>query len=297
MNSETDWKTIVARAKRGLREELRLYLVAISSLSVAFLCVGGALLFDANMGALAERWGQSGRMSIYLKTDAVASDVAQLQGVLEALPEVSAVEHLSSEQARSAFLEDSEMVADLASLPAEAFPPSLEVSLAAGTSLERSGAIATRVGEFRAVSDVESYRGFFDRLQALMVAGRGVAGLLAFLVALCVLAVIGNTIRLAVARRRGEIEVMKLCGATDRFVRSPFVLEGTFQGIAAALLAVVVLIGSFLVLRHHIDGSVAALTGIQATFIDPLMLVALIIGGGVVGAIGSALSLRRYLAV
>ena len=111
------------------------------------------------------------------------------------------------------------------------------------------------------------------------------------------LAVIGNTIRLAVARRRGEIEVMKLCGATDRFVRSPFVLEGTFQGVAAALLAVLVLSLSFLIVRHHLDGSVAALTGIRATFIDPLTLVMLIVGGGLVGALGSAMSLRRYLSV
>ncbi|MFT5354588.1 MAG: cell division transport system permease protein [Polyangiales bacterium] len=297
MNTETDWKTIVARAKRGLREEMRLYLVAISSLAVAFLCVGGALLFDANLGAMAERWGESGRMSVYLADGAAPTDVMQLQTVLEGLPEVSGVELISAEAARAAFLDDAQMASELSGLPADAFPSSLEVSLAAGTPVQRGAAIASRVGEFRAVSDVETYRGFFDRLNSLVAAGRGVAGVLALLVALCVFAVIGNTIRLAIARRRGEIEVMKLCGATDRFVRSPFVLEGTFQGLAAALLAVVVLVISFLVIQHHLDGSVAALTGIQAQFLAPSVLVALVVGGGLVGALGSALSLRRYLAV
>ncbi|MEM6957027.1 MAG: permease-like cell division protein FtsX [Myxococcota bacterium] len=295
--NEHDWKTVLSRAQRGLREEFRLYLVAITSLAVAFLGVGGALLFDANLGALAERWGQSGRMSIFIESDAQAADVAQLQAVLEGLPETDEVTFVSSEAARRAFLDESEMVAELSSVPAEAFPASLEVHIVPGTPVQRVGAIGTRVSEFRAVSDVETYRGFFNRLQSLVAAGRGVAGLLAFLVALCVFAVIGNTIRLAVARRRGEIEVMKLCGATDRFVRGPFVLEGTFQGLAAALLAVTVLVIAFLVLRHSIDGSVAALTGIEATFLGPGTLVGLVLAGGLIGAAGSALSLRRYLAV
>ena len=56
-----DFKTILGRAKRGLREELRLYLVAVSSLAVAFLCVAGVLLAVTNLSAVAERWGRSGR--------------------------------------------------------------------------------------------------------------------------------------------------------------------------------------------------------------------------------------------
>lgn len=292
-----DFKAILRRAKRGLREELRLYLVAISSLSIAFLCVGGALLVNANLAQLATQWGQSGRMSIYLADDAEADDIAQLRVVLEGLPEVEGVEHLTSEQARLAFLEDADLGAELSALPAEVFPGSIEVDLVARTPTGRQAAIASQVGQFSAVTDVETYRGFFARLGGLIQAGEGLAGLLAILVALCVLAVIGNTIRLAVARRRPEIEVMKLCGATDGFVRGPFVIEGTFQGLAAALIAVLVLVASFVALRGQLDGSLAALTGVRTAFLDPWMLVALIVGGAAVGAIGSAVSVRRYLTI
>lgn len=292
-----DLKAIMARARRGLREELRLYLVAISSLSVAFLCVGGALLVTTNLSLLAEHWGQSGRMSVYLEDEAAPDDVTQLRVVLEGLSEVAEVQRLTSEQARATFLEEAELGAELSSLPAAAFPGSIEVTLRPGTDPARASAIATQVGQFRAVSDVETYRGFFDRLSSLIRAGENIAGLLALLVALCVLAVIGNTIRLAVARRRPEIEVMKLCGATDGFVRGPFVVEGMFQGLAAALLAVLVLVASFVALRGHLDGSLAALTGVRAAFLEPWMLIALVFGGAFVGALGSAVSLRRYLVV
>ena len=74
------------------------------------------------------------------------------------------------------------------------------------------------------MSDVESYRSWFQKLDHLLWGARMLAVGLAVLVVFCVVAVIGNTIRLAVARRRQEIEVMKLCGATNGFVRGPFVL-------------------------------------------------------------------------
>ncbi len=292
-----DVKEAMKRAKRGLREELRLYIVAVSSLAVAFLCLGAALLGVANLDAAAERWGKSGRLTVYLKDGADAQDIAQLRVVLEGLAEVSAVQHVTSDVARSLFLEQADVEAEFEALPAEAFPPSLEVELKGTVSRERADAISARVLQFRAVSDVESYRGWFEKLDDLLMAGRGVAIGLAFLVGFCVIAVIGNTIRLAVARRRGEIEVMKLCGATNGFVRGPFVLEGMFQGFMAAFVAILALLTTFLVLRGHIDATLAALTGNQLVFLDFWVVLLLLIGGGLIGAVGSAVSVRRYLMV
>lgn len=291
-----DWKSTWARARRGWREELRLYLVAISSLSVAFVCVGGALLAVTNLDAMAARWGESGRLSVYLADGAATEDVARIRTVLDALPEVAEVEQLSADQARAIFLEQSGG-SDLDALPAEVFPASLEVELAAGTSRARVDEIGESVAALGAVTDVETYSGFFERLDGLLSAGRGLAGALAFLVGLCVLAVIGNTIRLAVARRRDEIEVMKLCGATDSFVRRPFVIEGTLQGVLSAGVSLIVLFAGFLILRGHLDASVAALAGMRASFLQMPIVVGMLLGGALIGAAGSALSLRRYLTV
>lgn len=292
-----DLSTLIARARRGLREELRLYLVAISSLSVAFLCLGGALLAIANLSKMAEHWGRSGRMTVYLSEDAQPSDVAQLRVVLEGLPEVASVAHVTAEAARQQFVEQSDLGADVATLPVDVFPASLEVVLLEGVVIQRADAISQRVARFRGVAEVESYRGWFERLESLVRTGRAVAVMLALLVTLCVIAVISNTIRLAVARRKQEIEVMKLCGATNAFVRGPFLLEGVFQGAVASLLAIAVLVAGFLVVRGDADTTLAAITGVRFTFLSPLVLVSLVLGGGFVGALGSALSLRRYLAV
>ena len=290
-------KSAMTRARRGLREERRLYIVAVSSLAVAFLCLGATLLGLTNLDVAATRWGQSGRITLFLKDDADPQDIAQLRVVLEGLSDVDEVSHVSPEQAKASFLEEADVGADLSSLPKEVFPASLEVILINGVTRERSESIATRLGQFRAVSDVESYRSWFQKLDHLLWGARMLAAGLAVLVMFCVVAVIGNTIRLAVARRRQEIQVMKLCGATNAFVRGPFVIEGMFQGFASALLAVLALLVGYLSLHESVDSTLAVLTGSRVVFLSAWTWLALLIGGALVGAVGSALSVRRYLSV
>ncbi|MBT8467277.1 MAG: ABC transporter permease, partial [Deltaproteobacteria bacterium] len=70
-----DLKNAIVRARRGLREERRLYVVAVTSLAVAFICLGATLLGVTNLDAAATRWGQSGRITVFLKEGADAQDV------------------------------------------------------------------------------------------------------------------------------------------------------------------------------------------------------------------------------
>jgi cell division transport system permease protein len=292
-----DIASTLRRAARGMREEARLHVVSVSSLTIAFLCLGVALLLLANLDSLASTWERAGRVTIFLRDGARADDVDELAMALQGLPGVVEVTHVSSAQAREQFVSDAQIGSSLAGLPADAFPASIEVELAGGAGQSGSQAIAERVSRFGIVEDVETYRGWFDQLQSLLSAGRGLAIGLAFLVLLCVLFVVGNTIRLAVAGRREEIEVMKLCGASDRFVRDPFIVEGAAQGFVAALIAVVALLVGFILVRGQIDASIASLAGMRAVFLHPLLAVGVLVAGAACGAAGSALSLRRYLLV
>jgi cell division transport system permease protein len=290
-------KTAVRRAARAIREDMRLYLVAVSSLTVAFLCLATALWAIANLSVMADAWGRSARMSVYLHDGASAEDIDQLRLTLEGLPEVARVEHLTPTQAREQFMRDAEIDPELANLPADVFPASLEVELSQGTSTERLVAVSQRIERFGAVEDVETYQHWFARLDALISTGRIASTALACLVLLCVLFVVGNTIRLAIAGRRDEIEVLKLCGASDGFVRGPFLVEGAVQGFASAFFALLLLFGVFALVRDEIDATVAAIAGVRTVFLPPVIVLSLVIGGAVIGATGSAISLRRYLAV
>jgi cell division transport system permease protein len=110
---------------------------------------------------------------------------------------------------------------------------------------------------------------------------------------------IGNTIRLSIFARRREVEVMKLVGATNWFIRWPFVIEGIICGLVGAVLSVALLwavkVG---VVDQWIDGTDSALQRDEATTIGfPLLGLVLIVAGALVGAIGSGITLRRFLKV
>jgi len=292
-----DIRFVFARAKRGFRDDLSLHVVAIASLVVAFLCLGTALLGVENLTRIADRWSRSQHLTLYLRDEANESEVAQLRLVLESLAEVRKVEHITSAAARTLFAEQTHMSSGLSDLPVEAFPASLEVELRPEAENERIDKLTERLRRFGAVEDVENYRSFLGQFTGLLDTGRSAALFLAVLVMICVVAVIGNTIRLAVASRRREIEVLKLCGATDTFVRSPFVLEGVLQAVSAAAIAVVLLLVGYLVMHRHFEATLSALTGVGTTFLSPWTIATTLVASGAVGALGSAWSLRRYLQV
>jgi cell division transport system permease protein len=288
---------VFSRAKRGFRDDFSLHLVAIASLVVAFLCLGTALLSVENLTRIADRWGQSQHLTVYLHDEAKDGDVAQLRLVLESLPEVRRVDHITSQAARKLFAEQTHMTDGMSDLPADAFPASLEVELRPEAENARIDKISERLRRFSTVEDLENYRSFLGQFRGLLDTGRSAALFLSLLVIVCVVAVIGNTIRLAVAGRRREIEVLKMCGATDSFVRSPFVLEGVIQAVSAATIAVLLLLVGYFVAHQHVEAAISSFTGVGMAFLSPWTVVTIIVAAGVVGAVGSAWSLRRYLQV
>jgi cell division transport system permease protein len=292
-----DLRAVLNRTQRGLRDDLRLHAIAVVSLIIAFLCLGTALLSIENLRRIAERWSRTEHLTIYLRSEAQEGEVAQLRMVLEGMQEVAKIEHVTAARARELFAEQVDIKQDLTSLPADVFPASLELDLAQGVDEQRVDRLSQRVRQLAAVEDVETYRSFVGQFHTLLQAGYSGALLLSVLVVVCVLAVIGNTIRLAVANRRREIEVLKLCGATDSFVRGPFLVEGVVQAVASATLAMLLLLFAYLLLRNRIELAVSALTGVSSVFLSPGTVCAVILAAGMMGGLGSAWSLRRYLHV
>jgi cell division transport system permease protein len=291
-------KTLYSRAKRGLREDPRLYIVAVSSLSVAFLCLSAALLGLTNLADLAERWGRTHHMSVYLKDGAERADVDRLRQVLESMPALARVDYLAPTQAREQFLRESSARSSLAALPVEAFPASIEVEFAAKVDAARIEDVARKVSKFSAVVEqVDTYRTWFERLGTLLSAGRTVAVVLSLLVVFCAFTVVSNTIRLSVTQRKEEIEMLRMCGATDGFVRGPFLVEGMLQGLIASSSAILILTVAYYSLRAQIDAALAPLAGMRVSFLPPLVVVGIVLAGALLGAGGSVLSIRRYLKV
>lgn len=88
-----------------------------------------------------------------------------------------------------------------------------------------------------------------------------------------------------------------MCGATDAFVRGPFVVEGALQGFLSAFVSVLLLLIAFLLLRGQVNATLVPLLGMRLSFLSPTLVLAVLVSGTITGALGSALSIRRYMAV
>lgn len=284
---------MLARAIRGLKQQLGTQVLSVATVALALFCLAGALLVLENAGAMVRRWGAPVRVTVFLADNAPADQVDALRTVLASLPEVEDAHHVSAAEARASLARGDRT---LASAPVELFPATIELRLTpAAVSDARVRAVSERVRRLPMVAEVETYRGFTERLRGLLSGGRAAAGAMALAVLICVFAVVSNTVRMSLAARMREIEVLRLVGATRRYVRTPFLLEGAMLGGAGAVLALALLGALFLATRASFEGSLGAVLGIQPVFLSASMLLAFVLGGGAIGVVGSAVALRRGL--
>lgn len=281
------------RALRGSRNDWRLHLLSVFSVGVAFVCLSTALLVVENVLQLRTRFAHTGRASVYLQPEAQAEEIDAITLALQGTPGVVSVEHVSSESARRDLLGTGDPI--LAELPPEAFPASLEVRL---HDPQRSGAVARVAEQLRKlprVEAVETYRAWGERLSALLASALLVAGILALVVLATVVSVVGSTMRLSLQRRRVEVQVLKVVGATDEYVRRPFVIEGAAQGALGAAGALALVVVLFLAAYAQFDGPLALLLGSTPRFLPWYAAVGLVAFGTFLGGASAHLSLRRML--
>ncbi|MFO0756811.1 MAG: permease-like cell division protein FtsX [Byssovorax sp.] len=284
------------RTWRAGRSDLRLHLQSVFSLSVAFVCLAASLLVVSNIQAVRDRWSRAGRATVYLRDGASEGEIATLTAALQGTPGVNRVKAVSSVEARREVIAD-EQDKTLASLPASAFPASIEVGFADEVTDTDLGAMALKLRALPAVETVETYQRWTDKLSALLGGGVTASACLAFIVLCAVVSVIGSTMRLLLHRRRAEVEVLKLVGATDGFVRRPFVVEGAAQGAAGAGAALLLLGGLFLIVRGHFDHELSAMLGIAPTFLPWYLALGMVVLGATLGAGTALVSLRRMVKV
>jgi cell division transport system permease protein len=286
------------RTRRGMVREWRLHALSVFSLAVAFVCLGAALLVVTNLRAVEERWAHAGRASVYLKEGATQDEVDALRAALARVPGVTGVHYVSSGEARVEFGQH-EIAANaaLAALPVEAFPASIELDVAPDMPDAVLSDMVAKMKELPSVDDVETYQSWTERLARLVRGGVAASALLALVVLTAVLAVVGSTMRMALQRRRTEVEVLKLVGATDAFVKKPFVIEGSLQGAFGAAGAVALLGVLFVVVRGRLDTELASLVGVEPAFLPWQAVLGMVLLGGMLGAVAALASLRKMVAV
>ena len=258
-------------------------------------------LIGENVNYIIEQVQSDQAMQIFINPDATAEQEKELETKIKAIQYVNTIEYVSQEQAlndmKSWLGEDSSLL-DPYSGEENPFKASYVITL---TDLTKSDEVEEQINTFENVASITVGNDTINKLVDIANGIRTATGVILVLLILISIFIIANTIKLTVHARRKEISIMKYVGATNGFIRWPFMVEGILIGIIAALITVVVLgfTYNFIAGGMTNGGTMATLDLNLLTFSDMLstLLTVYIIMGIGIGTIGSAISMRKYLEV
>ena len=258
-------------------------------------------LIGENVNYIIEQVQSDQAMQIFINPDATAEQEKELETKIKAIQYVNTIEYVSQEQAlndmKSWLGEDSSLL-DPYSGEENPFKASYVITL---TDLTKSDEVEEQINTFENVASITVGNDTINKLVDIANGIRTATGVILVLLILISIFIIANTIKLTVHARRKEISIMKYVGATNGFIRWPFMVEGILIGIIAALITVVVLgfTYNFIAGGMTNGGTMATLDLNLLTFSDMLstLLTVYIVMGIGIGTIGSAISMRKYLEV
>jgi cell division transport system permease protein len=255
------------------------------------LPAGGYALLDSLRG-VAARVTLEPQISLFLAPQASRAQADALAKALRADRRLSGVHFVPREKALKELSEVQGLAEVVASLGRNPLPDAFVVT-AQTDSLE---SLAADLARLPGVAHVQADAIWARRLAALARIGRLGLGLLAALLGAGLVAVTFNTIRLQILTQREEIEVSKLIGATDAFIRRPFYYLGLLQGFAGGAIALAI-VAALLALLNREVGALAASygSGFRLSFLAPADAAATLVAAGLLGWLGAHLSVSRHL--
>ena len=319
MSNEDILHETVQRAKPGLGTSIKTYflrhaqvffyslgqlwrtpfgmLMTAAVIGIALALPTGLHILLKNAQVLSGGWDGVAKLSLFLKTGVSDSQAQQLRKRIRQLPEVAEVDYISRDQALAEFKRQSGFGDALAALDDNPLPAVLVITpKLQNNDAQAIQALADQLKRDQAVEFTQLDRQWLQRLYAIMdIIGRGVV-ILGAALAMAVILVVGNTIRLAIQNRRQEIVVVKLIGGTDAFIRRPFLYTGFWYGLFGGMIALILVELALWIINGPVENlagmyaSHFSLHKLDAGTIFTLLALSILLGLG-----GSWLAVSRHL--
>lgn len=290
------FRVIVGEALTGIRRNGLMSVVSSTTVAVSLFVLAVFLLVGLNVDHMARVIESGLEVRLYLAEDLEPVDVEVLKIQVAALDGVTDVTYVSAEEAletlRQQLGEDAELLEGVEEM--NPLSDSLRVSTKGPAWVD---AVAASAGRLPGVADVGYTHDLAQRLLKLTTSVRVGGLVLVGLMVLATILVISNTVRLTILARSEEVYIMKLVGATNWLIRWPFLFEGLFFGLAGALLAS---LAAWQAYYWAVNGIYTTISFIPVLPVYPLawrLGLVLLALGATIGALGSSISLRRFLRV
>ncbi|MFN8151749.1 MAG: permease-like cell division protein FtsX [Solirubrobacterales bacterium] len=292
----------LGEAYRALRRNAAPSIAAVVTIAVTVLLVGVLVpVLDAS-GSKTNDVRDQLELKVFLFNDATQNEIDNLQTRIEGIQHVDSVEYVSPAQALKILeqrLEDKSLLDELNSNP---LPPAFNVKLDDPDNLEsvqsalsppdstgKPQPISSAIDDIVTGEQTQAIRSVTGAVKILLLA-------IAVLLGIASLFLIGNTIRLSIYARRREVEVMQLVGATNWFIRWPFVIEGVVVGMVGAGIAVGIMIVAKAIIVDPLSDDLTLIDNFNTIAFGPL-IASLVVGAMALSALGSGVTLRRFLRI
>ncbi|HXJ32276.1 MAG TPA: permease-like cell division protein FtsX [Gemmatimonadales bacterium] len=278
----------VREALLAFRRAPLLSALSVTTIAFSLFVLGLFGLVAVNLRQALQGVAERVEIVAYLLPGTPIETITTAEQDIEAFPEVASADYVSEDsalaRARRELVEFRDLLRELESNP---LPGSIEVKLKPGyQDAAHVNAVADRLRGFTFVNDVRYGKDWVEKLDRL----RGLAAAVGLVVgaafAVVAVMIIGTTIRMAVLQRSREIAIMRLVGATDGFIRRPFLLQGALKGLLGGLVAVGLSYSAYVLINRFL---------ISASFFNGLQALAIVGFGTVIGLMGSLLSVGRHL--
>lgn len=269
---------------------------SIGTVAVSLFVLGIFLILIANMTNLASELESQVQISVYLKDELKTQDQENIKNKLKNLTNVTEVRYISKEEAFQTLqrrLGEKQKILEALG-ESNPLPNSFSVTVKIADDVQKTAEI---ISKFNGVEEVsygqEVAINIFDVTRLIRVLGF----VLMIILTGATIFIISNTIRLTVFARRKEIAVMKYVGATDWFIRWPFVLEGTVLGLIGGGISAIALRSFYSAMSERIYSTLAFFPIVEQHPFMNYLTVVLILSGIAVGVLGSTVSLKKFLEV
>lgn len=285
----------VRQALLNISHNRLIHVISLGTISIAVLILGGFILLLVNVEGWIKNWGGSITMSVYLEENLSKGEVARIKNALSSREEMEIYRYISKEEAlrelERALGPQAQLISGLTKNP---LPASFEIVVK--EAQKDPELIKKELESIPGVVEVQYSEAWIKRFKGVMRMVRIGGVIVGILLCLGILFIVTNTIKLAIYSRKEEIEIMKLVGATDWFVKAPFLIEGLIQGIAGGLLALLGLFIYYLVIESN-KGIFLSLILMEMVFLPYSYVVAIVALSGFLGLLGSFLALGRFFEV
>lgn len=289
------WTYFLKRALSNILEQRFIQFISMGTITISFLLLGAFVLFVVNLNAWLMDWGQSLSMSVYLEEDISEKRKEEIREALKGIPGAELRGFIGKDKAmedlREAFGAQAALLDGFKENP---LPASFELVFVETEFRNLAPeAVKVEIESLEGVEEVQYSEQWVERFEGFLYMVQAGGLIIGGLLCLAVLFITTNTIKLTIYARRDELEIYKLVGATDRFVKTPFLIEGALQGFVGGATALACLYGVYrLVSLKTLYAS--GFPVLKVVFLSPEIAVGLVFLSLLLGFIGGMIAVGRF---